>query len=63
MHEAVKGYIRAALDRRHPVDTIVSSLVSAGHDRETVRRLAREVIQERITELQGELAIDPLGRR
>ncbi len=62
VHERVKTYIRSALDRKYPVETIINNLVSAGHERETVRRLTREVIAERIHELEGEMSIDPMAQ-
>jgi hypothetical protein len=60
MHERVKAYISAALDRHYPLETIIGNLVSAGHDKETVKRLARETIRERIDSLQREIAPDPI---
>ncbi len=60
MHEKIRSYIRAALHRRYPIEAIIGNLVSVGHDPVIVRRLAREVISERLQELEGP-SIDPLS--
>ncbi|GEM_PF-4648010 len=62
MHEPIKSYIRAALNRKYPVETIITNLVSVGHDAGLVHRLAREVIVERLHELESErIAGDPVS--
>ncbi|MBI4150477.1 hypothetical protein HY488_03665 [Candidatus Woesearchaeota archaeon] len=63
MHDKIRGYIRAALHRRYPIETIIGNLVSVGHDEVLVRRLAREVIMERLRELEQEkIGVDPIAQ-
>lgn len=62
MEDKLKDYIRIALGHKHSVDTVIDKLVSVGHDRDHVRRLAREVIMERLQELEAEkIAGDPVS--
>lgn len=47
-----KAYIRAALHRHYKVDDIMANLIAAGHNEETVRRLTKELLRERIAYLE-----------
>ena len=50
--DTVRQYVRQALQRHHPVEDIIGRLTGAGHKEEIVRRIAREEIRTRLSQLE-----------
>lgn len=59
MHEKTKQYIIDAVEKGYPIEKIIDKLVLAGHDRKTVKKLAKEALNERIRDFE---AYDRYGR-
>jgi ribonuclease P protein component len=54
VHEKTKQYIIDAVEKGYPIENVIEKLVSAGHDRNLVKRLAKEALNERIQEIEPE---------
>lgn len=51
-HAKVKQYIKLALQRHQTAEEIIAKLIAVGHNEDTVRRITKEVLRERIEHLE-----------
>jgi len=51
-HTKTRQYIKLALQRHQTVEQIIAKLIAVGHNEDTVRRITKEVLRERIEHLE-----------
>ncbi len=51
-HTKTRQYIKLALQRHQTAEQIIAKLIAVGHNEDTVRRITKEVLRERIEYLE-----------
>ena len=51
-HTKTRQYVKLALQRHQTAEEIIAKLVAVGHTEDTVRRITKEVLRERIEHLE-----------